>query len=155
MSHDSRAGFTIIELLASIAILALLISIVFLTTARFVTATTRDQAMEEIISVLRSAQQKTLARENGYNYGVHIGTDAFTLFRAPAYALGGAGNIVHRLPGNFSFTGISLAGGGSDIIFQPLNGETNTFGTFTLTHADGRVSSVVIRIYASGTAEIE
>lgn len=144
-----------VEIAIAMTIGVMLLSIAAITYSRFLAAVRIDQISEDIISVVREAREKTLARENDFAYGVHLAADEYTLFRAPAYAAGDPTNDTHTLPASFTLTDISLAGGGANVVFQPFSGNTNMSGTFVVKHAGGLVPSTTIRIYASGIASIE
>jgi prepilin-type N-terminal cleavage/methylation domain-containing protein len=151
----SRRGFTLLEIAIAITIGVLLLSLAVIVFSRFLAATEMDQISEEAVSVLREARDKTLAREDNQFYGVRLASSTFTLFRAPTYSAGDPNNVSHSVPNGFSITNISLSGGGTDVIFQPLSGNANTAGTFVVAHDNDVVPSTTIRMYANGTIGFE
>lgn len=127
----STAGFTLLESLVVIGILAL-IGVAGL--ASFVSSrNTRDlsSAGQNVLSILKVAQSKALAGEVNSEWGVHLEQAQFVLFRGPTYA-GAPYTEVFPLPGNIEIVNIALFGGGSDVIFKKIDGRTAESGTLTL-----------------------
>ncbi len=156
MRHfNDTHGLTLIELLIAIGVFGIILSFGFFNTTLFITQTKKDQLSEEIVSTLREAREKTLAREDGFAYGVHLEAGSFTLFRAPTYNLNAGGNDVHIVPNDFEITSIALQSGGVDVLFNLFSGDTNTSGSFTVEHEEDEVSSSTINIYETGIVEIE
>jgi prepilin-type N-terminal cleavage/methylation domain-containing protein len=150
-----RRGFTMVEIAVAMTIGIILLSIAVITYSRFLAAVRIDQIGEDIISTLREAREKTLAREDDAAYGVHLAADEYTLFEAPTYDANDPDNVAHALPSSFAITNISLADDGSEVVFQPFSGDTNMSGTIVLEHVGGLVPSTTIRIYASGISALE
>ena len=155
MQLFNTRGWTLLESMLVVGIIGIVMSIGFLSYGKFVTEARKDEFSEEIVSVLREAKKKTLARENGFAYGVHLEQNSFTLFRAPAYIENDPENELHSVPANFQIASISLAGGGDEVVFLPLNGETNTHGSFVIEHNTGLTTPVTIRIYETGVIDID
>lgn len=155
MRHTRPHGFTLLEIAIAVTIGILLLSLATIAYSRFLAAARMDQITEEVVSVIREARDKTLARENGFAYGVHLEANQFVLFRAPAYTTGEPSNVSHATPNNFRLINISLAGGGADIVFQPISGETNMSGAFVVLHDGALAPSSTIRIYATGIVDIK
>lgn len=148
---QEKRGYTLIEIIISIGILALLGAIIlvsFLTTRTVQDLTTSGQ---NVISVLREAQSKTIAGENNTPWGVHLEPQRFVLFNGTSYAAA-ISTTAHPLPNNIQITNINLAGGGNDITFQRLSGTTNQYGTFNLTATNPSSLTFSISIDASGKA---
>jgi len=142
-------GFTLIEILVSVAVIVLLGSagLVSFTTSRNV----RDLSTgtQTVLSVFRLAQSKTLAGENDSAWGVHLAAGQVELFEGNTYA--GSANIqVYALPISLEITNISLNGGGSDILFQRITGEADKSGTFTINVTARPASATGIIIDTSG-----
>lgn len=124
-------GFTLTELLITVSIITILGGIGF---ASFVgSRNTRDltTATQNVLSVLRLAQSKTIAGQNNSAWGVHLQSNQITLFQGDVFASSPL-TRVYPLPNSIQLINISLAGAGSDIVFKRVTGETDTFGTFTM-----------------------
>lgn len=149
-------GFTLIELVIAVGIIGLMgaIGLVSFVNSRHVR--NLSNSGQEIISVLRLAQTKTLAGENNSSWGVKLETSRYILFRGGSYA-GASWTEIFNLPGNIEIANISLAGGSQEIVFNRLDGRTNQTGSFDLrvSGTGGAVFSVSVdnsgKIYQTGS----
>jgi len=154
-----RRGLTLIELTISVAIIAL---VGLLAMASFVQSrNVRDlsNSGQELLSILRQAQAKALAGENNSAWGVHLEGARFVLFRGTAFS--GAPFIEEFvLPANIEMVNITLAGGGTDVVFNRLDGKTNQAGTLDVRvkSAANNTFAVTIdgsgKVYQTGTAPL-
>lgn len=124
-------GFTLLEIIVAVGIISLIGAtsmVSFLNSRR-----TRDLGAngQNVLSILRLAQSKTIAGEDASNWGVHLDSSQFVLFRGVTYA-GAIKTEPHALPDTLEIANISLAGGGQDIIFQKIYGTTVQSGTFDI-----------------------
>lgn len=129
--NNFSMGFTFIEVLIAVAIVTTLstIALISFNTARVVH--NLNTSTQNVLSVLRFAQARTLAGENDSVWGVHLASNQITLFQGNTYASSPLTQI-YALPGSLQLTGILLNGGGSDVIFKRITGETDQTGTFIL-----------------------
>ncbi|OHA01742.1 MAG: hypothetical protein A3C11_00080 [Candidatus Sungbacteria bacterium RIFCSPHIGHO2_02_FULL_49_12] len=126
--HIHAHGFTLIEILTTLAALAIIVSIVYGAFSSFRTFTAVDEAASEILSTLRLAQSKTLASVSNAQYGVRILSDRLTVFRGATYSDVSAIETVFLRP-IITVADVTLAGGGTDIVFDRLTGRTSMTGT--------------------------
>lgn len=125
-------GFTLVELLITVGILAVLMIMAVPAFQFFRGESELNETAEEIINTLRLAQNKTLASEGASNYGVHFEGDKFVLFKGTSYDPLAPDNDTHNLRKRLEIYEISLAGGGSEIIFEKLIGTTSQSGSVSL-----------------------
>lgn len=125
-------GVTLIELLVVVGIFIILTAISVPAFRYFQRESDLNNSTQEIINTLRLAQNKTLASEKESNYGVHFETEKFVLFKGTSYNPSAANNETHNLPKNVEIYEISLAGGGAEVVFERLTGETNQSGKVSL-----------------------
>lgn len=86
-------GFTLIELILTIAILAILSGIAFNIYSNFQLNVKADEEINKIKSVLREAQAKAMSGENSASWGVRFfhpasGSQYYELFWGNSYAVG-------------------------------------------------------------------
>lgn len=88
-----RNGFTLIEVLISIGVLAILSSGVYFLGSGFLEKRVLDDNVSGIVATLRNAQTRATAGENDSNWGVHFNNNGasqqfYELYYGPAYASG-------------------------------------------------------------------
>jgi prepilin-type N-terminal cleavage/methylation domain-containing protein len=151
-----RRGFTLIEILVSIAIMAVLAAIVAVSISIFVLRANGAAAALDLIQFLD--ETRTLATDsfNDTAYGVHLATTSATRFTGSSYTAGAPTNVVLSLASNVSIINIALSGGGADVVFNKLTGTTTKPGTFTV-REEGTSSTTdhTVTIYATGVAELK
>lgn len=127
-----RAGFTIIELLVVLGILAVITVVIspFLSTS--VGKNELVSRTWELTGALRQAQFNSVTAHTNSSWGVHVQTDRFVLFRGTAYNVSDPDNVITMLPSIITLT-MALNGGVADARFSKIRGETNDYGTITLT----------------------
>lgn len=132
----SGAGFTLIQLVIALAILAIVGMISIPSIMYLVKLPPLNSAAEEIISTLKLAQNKTISSEGNSQYGVYFKmvTDPheLILFKGQSYELRDqAFDKSYPLPLSVELYGTDL-GGGSEIVFDKLTGSTANAGSISL-----------------------
>ncbi|KKR46169.1 MAG: hypothetical protein A3G47_00380 [Candidatus Zambryskibacteria bacterium RIFCSPLOWO2_12_FULL_39_45] len=152
MKLNYKSGFTIFEFLIAISIMALLVAIVF---SGFINLR-KHQALkldtETIAGILREARSETLASKNGTRYGVHFSATKVTLFAGSVYNPSDPNNKDFMLNASDAVFNITLAGGGSDVIFNRLTGETSQNGVITLS-SPSTAQIKTVTVYKTGVVE--
>ncbi len=147
-------GFTLIEILITFAVFAILGTIVFSAFSRFRASTELDAAVRQTLSVVRLAQSKTLAAEGNSQHGVRFESDRITLFPGASFTQAPT-NEVATFSLLVQITNISLAGGGPDLIFDRLTGRAPQSGSITLASVSDPSRTRVITIDSSGQVRAE
>jgi len=150
-------GFTLIEILIVIGISAILVS---LSGSVYISLSQRsdvDREAQELESVLSLARSKTLASHNEQSFGVHINsaTNEYFLFEGASYNPIAPGNKRFDIASGVSISSLNLNGGGSDIVFDRLTGESSDFGSVILQDLSDTSRLRAICIDASGIAEVQ
>ena len=127
----SMHGFTLIEILVSLAILAVIVTVALQGVTQFRASSDLDSASEQAVSFLSEARGKTLASKGDTQYGVRFNLNTFVLFSGGSFASSTAGNKAYPLPGDIEISSIALAGGVKDVLFERLTGDTAGIGTIT------------------------
>src|SRR3989344_1320747 len=147
-----KKGFTAIEFLITLAILFVLTAIIFTSMSRFRSGKALQIVSEDILSLLDEGRTDTLSAKDSYAYGVHFESSEITLFRGAAYSSSDSTNKTVDIDGAVEISDISLAGGGSDVLFQRLTGKTGQSGTVTIRLKSDTSKTKTILIEASGVA---
>lgn len=148
-------GFTIIELLTVIAILTILTSISISLFRVFQKESGLTNTTEEIINMLRFAQNKTLASEESSQWGVYFSTSSspqeYILFKGSDYASRDpAYDQVHKIPENVEIYEVDLTGGGLEIVFEKVLGSTDSSGNISLRLKENTLKTRQIIVEQSG-----
>ena len=128
----TQKGFTLIELLIVIIILVIAATIVSFNFSAHKTTQALNNGEDETVSLLNEARSRTLAAENNIQYGVHFSSSKAILFSGTTFIDGAAGNKEVDFDSTITMSSILLAGGGSDVVFQKMTGETSAYGTLIL-----------------------
>lgn len=141
---QNRQGFTFIEMMVVIAILAV---VVFIAVGVGAGGFTKNQIRTEadsLVSILRLAQSRTVSRHQENVWGVHITSSDYTLFIGDDYTTRDASfDEYHTFPGGIAASGLT------DVIFEFRTGETLNVGDVVLSNADTG-DSITINVNANG-----
>lgn len=150
--NNKSFGFSAAELLVVLSIITVL-SLVIITS--FVTFR-KNQALvfdtDTVVGVLRQARNQTLSSKNSTNYGVHFTAPKVTIFTGSTYNSNAADNQDFVLSSTDTILTISLNGGGSDVVFSRLSGETSQYGTVVVS-SPGVSETKTVTIYKTGLVE--
>ena len=145
----STKGFTIIELLIVLTILAVLVGVISLPVIRF----RREQALQNttnaVLTVINEARAKTLAGTNNTNYGVRFESDRAILFQGSTYQSTSGTNQIFLYESPVVLGTVALFGGSSEITFDRLRGTTAQHGTLQLQLPSGTTRTITVT--ANGT----
>lgn len=157
--RKSGEGFTLIEILIVITILIIMTVMAVPYFYSFQKKADLDSSAEKIISIIRIAQNKTRASEQGSQWGVRFennsdpNPDKYILFKGSSYI---SADETYSLSGNIEIYDISLAGGGSgiDIIFNKLSGGTSQDGSISIRLKNDITKTRKISVQPSGQVSI-
>lgn len=149
MKFNLKSGFTYVELVIVLAIIALLIGIFMSTFITF----RKNQALimdtDTVVGLLRQARNQSLSSKNSYSYGVHFSAPKVTIFTGPTYSSSATDNEDFTLSSTDTILTIGLNGGGSDVVFNRLTGETSQNGTVVIS-SPGIPETKTVTIYKTG-----
>lgn len=148
----NNLGFTILELFIVLGIIFLLVSLVLSGLIGF----KKDQALQKdtelIIELLNQARNQTISSKNQSEYGVHFSQSTATIFKGTSYSAGSSDNQNYPLNSTDTIITISLNGGGTDVVFNRLSGETAQAGTVVLS-SPGINQIKTVTIYGTGVID--
>ena len=157
--HNQEKAFTLIELVITMGILAILATVSFISIIGYKQRQDLVSASQEIIEVLRNAQNRSLSQEatstqgSGGRWGVYFGnpasgTDFYDLFKGSSYA---GGTIVSRsvLPSDIQFV-IPASGSSSTVVFSPVTGLPRSSITIKISLISALTSSSTIVVSSNG-----
>lgn len=143
-------GFTLVELVITVAILGLLTGIIMSTFSDYAA---RQQATSEINDVTRSVieqRSRALAALDDSEHGVHVASSSITFFEGTTYSAGANGNRIISLLATDATS--SFSNGLTYISFSRMTGEPSATGTIEL-FSSRLQSTTTITIHDSGLIE--
>ena len=126
-------GFTLVEILISIAILAIIATLSFNSLVNYSRKENLDKSTLKIESLLEDARS--------FGYGVNFSANEIT-----------ENSEVYTLP-NSVIVITDINGGGNDIIFDKITGTTEQYGTITISLSTNENLKKEIVIYKTGLIE--
>ena len=134
-----RPGFTVIELIITIAIFAVLAASTFGLAGRLNQKGTFQDVEENILNTLEEARDRAMKGEQGSAWGVAFETGSVILYAGNAYALHTAAlDRRQTVPAAYSFSGLR------EVTFRKLTGKPFTGGTITTRHAEEGMSTITV-----------
>ena len=131
----NQKGMTLLEILVVIAVLGILLSIVLPQFSKIKENQVLKNAVEDVMSVLRSAESQSLASMNSSEYGVHFQSDQVILFKGKTFSIGAADNKITNIILPASISNVTLAGisaNTGDVYFERLSGVPSKIGIITI-----------------------
>ena len=120
-------GFTTLELLFVIAILAAIALLAAPPFRSFRDTQVLSATAEEVSALLTEARAASLASKESSSYGVHIESSRTVYFKGTSFSDGAADNKEVRFDTAVEAKA-TLEGGGADVVFDQLSGETSQIG---------------------------
>lgn len=147
-------GFTLFEILLALGIFALIAAVAVFLPPTLKESVDLDGQSRQIIEVLNIGQSNAKSRFKQSSWGVHLEGDHYVLFKGESYSPDDASNQIYYLAGGLEISNIKLNGGGQDIVFEELSGQTQKFGDFRVGFIANPSEFREIRIDFSGRAAI-
>lgn len=155
MFYSKSQGLTLLETLFAMGVLTLLFAFTLGPFGAIKDRRVLNDAAGKTEALLQEARTDTSASLNASNYGVHFGTSSITLFKGSVYSASDSTNKVVILNSAVSISDISLAGGGTEVVFNRIIGDTNNDGTVKISLVKDSLKSKIISIFPLGTVSIE
>lgn len=154
MTHNSQRGFTMIEILVAIGVLAIIGTTVFVGFSTATESADLKTSAFKVVDALQFARTRTIASLASSQYGVHFEQTQYVLFRGAAYSALDPDNIVYPLSSRVEIADITLAGGGSDVVFDRLTGKTAQEGTLSVRVVADPSQLKIVEISVAGRADV-
>lgn len=137
-----KKGFTLFEILIGVAIIGVIAAIVAYPLSNFKRTQALRGGVEDLAAFVQEARSLTLSSRDSLQYGVHLETDRAVLFSGASYNAATASNRTMYFPSGVTASW-SLAGAGTNVLFNRLTGETDQYGTITLSLSSPTVSKII------------
>lgn len=139
-----KRGFTILEILLVVAVVAIVAGIGIPFYYSFVTRNNLDLAHEHVYEAYTRAQVKAQVGDRDTSWGLYVTDGAATVFSGNSFATRNS-----AYDEQFSFSENIVVSGLSEVVFSKLEGEPDGVGQTILTDSSGNVRT--ININAKGT----
>lgn len=151
---NSSRGFTLIEVLIAVAIMAILGLIALSAYNTLTKQVDLDSTSQSIISTLQLARSQTLASEGDTRYGVHFDSGQYVLFAGDTYTAGDPANKVYPLSSSEIYL-VNLNGGGNEVIFDRIRGTTSQDGSISLRLTETPSRTITIAVDTQGGVSVQ
>ncbi len=139
----TKDGFTAVELLITIAIIGVLSALVVPYFNSFLARNELRNESIKIVDMLRRARGQAMAGQGDSQWGVHFESARYILFRGATFSENDPFNEVISLPAVLSIS-TNFFGGGNNVVFKKPSGETDNYGTTTITNDLGEIKEITI-----------
>lgn len=143
LSFMNKNGVSLIELVVVMAILVMTFMASFSLQTTFLADSYVDVRTQDLMQSIRLAQMRAITGFSDSAWGVYFNEDAggtddsFTVFKGVSYAARDVSyDSVTDFPESLSLANISLNGGGSELVFEKISGETADFGSVEISSGD-------------------
>ncbi len=144
-------GFTFVEILIVLAIMAILAAISLAGMSRYGARQQHTQLVTELKSGLTEARSKSMASLEDTTYGVYMGTSTIEYFAGSVVTPGNSANQIIPIPAAVTVIP-RLTGAATDVLFARVTGEPDVVGTIDVVDTRS-IATTTITIYASGLVE--
>lgn len=146
-------GFSLLEIIISIAVAAILLTIV---TTSFRTAQikkTQDGISQSILASLEEQKANSQAGKDGSSHGIKFNTNEHILFKGISYSESSVDNKIFSIDPQFQINE-TILNSDNVIYFSKLNGDSNETATITISHISNKVPPQNLIIEKSGTISV-
>ncbi|OGZ11085.1 MAG: hypothetical protein A3D67_01070 [Candidatus Lloydbacteria bacterium RIFCSPHIGHO2_02_FULL_51_22] len=148
------AGFAVIELVLVIGMVVIIAALGTAPVLFFKKTNALNTAALTSMSLLKDARVRALSSMGGVAHGVHFADESATLFSGDTFNGGAVDNEVTSF-GTFVETSRSLNGGGDEVVFTRLTGETEEYGTITFRLKSDVAKTKVLYVGQMGTIKTD
>ena len=153
LSFQLKRGFTILEMLIAIAVLVILATIIIGAMANFRDSSEFNRAVDEVVAIIREARSKTLASEDGFQFGIHFESSRVVLFKGTSFVDSDPNNKVLTLSGRVEIFNINITGG--NVVFERLTGDANPSGDVSVRLKNDLTNTETIIIGSGGLVYVQ
>lgn len=143
------------ELMVTLSILTTISAIVLSSLSSNVDREALHKNTDAVASVFAEARSLTTSSKDASNFGVHLESAGPTLFKGTVYSAGASSNVPLLINSRVRITAISLLGGGNDVVFSKLSGNTAQTGSFRVSLVADATQYKTITIYKTGVVEVQ
>lgn len=145
-----QSAFTLVELIVSLAVLAVIFAISSITISTILPSTSQSTASDVLMADIKA--QQSLSMSNDSFYGVHFETDSYTLFTGAVYSVSAPSNFVVNLDPTVRFANVTFPQ--NNLVFMPGSGDINGYAvgndSFSIINTQtNKVTSIKLNQYGA------
>jgi len=138
-----RGGFTLVELLVTVAILIILAGSTVAIASRFYTSSQLLESTDRLVQTIHAAKIRSVGGLNDASHGVYVETGQYTLYQGASY--GSRYSSYDRVVSVDESLVISNTISGNDLTFSRGLGAPSATGTVSITHKEtGEIETIAI-----------
>lgn len=148
-----KKGFTIVEALIGVAILAVIAALSVTTFVNVANYQALEKDADSALSYIQKARNMALNSNEFSQYGVRFASTSISIFQGTTFSTAST-TMVYNLSSRATISSVNLSNGSRDIYFNKLTGKPNATGTVTFKSKSGTTTKVLI-IYGTGISELQ
>ncbi|TSC55864.1 MAG: Uncharacterized protein G01um101418_553 [Parcubacteria group bacterium Gr01-1014_18] len=145
-------GFTLIELIITAALVLLMTAVALPPLGKYMVGNSTAESASEMSTFIQTARNRAIHGNFNDSYGVRLLSDRFILFKGAVFSAGESDNRTTLLPPGLEIADVTLAGGGTDIIFTDILGRTSQPGSAKI-RVIGSPDHWLVTVSAEGVVE--
>lgn len=131
MTHTSQKGFTLLELLISLALVVMVSRLVYSSFSALNNRQILDQEMAQVKSYIQKSRMNSLNSKNGDSHGIVFATSSISVIEVLATST----KYIYTLNNRVQLVSSTL--GTSTLTFARISGLPNATGTLTYIYSQG------------------
>ena len=148
LAQPASAGFSAVEILVVVAIIALLATLLAFGLSDFAYRQSFNQIVQEVQLDVVAQRQKSISARSDDTHGVYFSSSTVVYFQGAAYSSTSPSNRIYQLPNHIRATS-SLGSGVEEVVFARLTGASSASGTVSLID-DRSVATSTLIITSTG-----
>jgi len=148
-------GFSLIETLIVFAIIAIISAITYAAFSSLKNDEILKKEANNLVSILEDARSLTISGKDASNHGVFFDIlgNRTVSFAGDSYDPNSPANREYLLDSAVVILEVNLNGGGNEVVFKRLKGETENSGSVILGLSSATSTTETITIYPTGTVQ--
>ncbi len=139
MSTKQNHGFTLIEMLLSVAVFGGILAIGAPLYSRFLSINNLNTTTTILVQNLRHARNSAISVDGDSPWGVHVASGVITVYKGASYATRDVSfDQVNNVPTEVTFSG------DTEVAFKKFDGLPNSDTIFTLTNTNNQTTNINI-----------